>query len=408
MRILFLSRWFPYPPDNGSKIRISNILKQLSRRHDVDLVTFYESSDIVDEDALGTLKQVCHEVKPVPYRPYRPGSARAVAGLLSRQPRYLVDTYSYAMQAAIKEELTTHRFDAVVASELSMVPYTISIRGIPAILEDSELSIADDALRTGSLAKRARCYLTWLKLVSYLNSVLPEFAACTVVSESEKGRLMNAVPNYRNVKVIPNAVDLSRYDGDFGAPHPNTLVFCGALTYSANYDALRFFLRDIYPLIARDVPNVVLRVTGRIEGVDLSSLRSYPGVQYTGYVDDVRPVVAQSWVSVVPLRVGGGTRLKILESMALGTPVVSTSKGAEGLAVSDGENILIADQPKEFAAGVVSLLRSTELRGKLAASGRFVVESRYDWDGVGRELVELVERVTAGGTATVGAEGMVS
>ena len=406
--MLFLSRWFPYPPNNGSKIRIFNILKQLSRRHDVDLVTFYEDSDRVDEDSLGALKQVCREVTPVPYRPYRPSSAKAVVGLLSPQPRYLVDTHTEAMEAAIEEEFARHRYDLLIASQLAMAPYAMAIPGIPAILEELELSVFADAAGTGSMAKRARSRLTWSKLVAYLRRTLPRFAACTVVSESEERRLMQAVPGYGDVKVVPNAVDLSRYDGDFGAPQPNTLVFCGALTYRANLDALRFFLRDVHPLIVSEVPEVILRVTGSTEGVDLSSLPSYPGVQYTGYVDDVRPVVARSWVSVVPLRIGGGTRLKILESMALGTPVVSTSKGAEGLEVSDGEDIQIADKPEKFAALVVSVLQSADLHRKLAENGRRVVESRYDWEAVGRKLLELIEGITSGAGVAAGAEGLVS
>ncbi len=407
MRILFLSRWFPYPPDNGSKIRIFNILKQLSRRHDVDLVTFYEGTDRANEGSIGALSEVCSDVRAVPYRPYRPTSAKAVVGLLSKQPRHLVDTHSPALKATIEEELTRKQYDLVIASQLAMAPYAVAIHGVPTILEELELSVFADAAATGSMAKRARCQLTWLKLVTYLRTLLPRFAACTVVSESEKRKVERAVPGYADVRVIPNAVDLSRYDGDFGAPRPNTLVFCGALTYSANLDALRFFLRDVYPRILSEVPNVVLRVTGRTQGVDLSSLPNHPGVQYTGYVQDVRPVVAQSWVSVVPIRIGGGTRLKILESMALGTPVVSTSKGAEGLDVADGQNILIADQPEEFAARVVSIVRSVELRRKLAANGRLLVELRYDWEAVGRELIELVEQITSG-ALTVGAEGLVS
>lgn len=407
MRILVLSRWFPYPPNNGSKIRIFNILKQLSRHHDVDLVTFYESSDRVDGDSLGALKQVCHDVTPVPYRPYRPTSTKAVAGLLSKQPRYLVATHSESMRRTVAEEIAERPYDLIIASQLAMAPYAVAISGIPAILEELEPSVFADAAATGSMVQRARSQFTWLKLVAYLRSVLPRFAASTVVSESEMRKLQNAVPRYTSVKVVPNAVDLSRYDGDFGAPHPNTLVFCGALTYSANLDGLQFFLRDIYPLIASEVPDVVLRVTGTTEGVDLSFLPIYPGVKYTGYVEDIRPVVAQSWVSVVPLRVGGGTRLKILESMALGTPVVSTSKGAEGLEVTDGENILIANHPKESADRVIAVLRSTELRRKLATRGWRLVESRYDWSAVGQEFLELVDQITSSGTVTLRDNGLV-
>jgi glycosyltransferase involved in cell wall biosynthesis len=172
-------------------------------------------------------------------------------------------------------------------------------------------------------------------------------------------------------------------------------VYAGALTYHANYDAAQYLLADIYPRLAAKVPGLTLRVTGGTRGVDLDALPTHPGVHYTGYVPDIRPVVARSWVSVVPLRVGGGTRLKILESMALGTPVVSTSKGAEGLEVTHGENILIADDPRDFADSVTEVLQSPALRARLASGGRRLVETTYAWDIVGPRLRALVEQVTA-------------
>ena len=393
MRILFLSRWFPYPPDNGSKIRIFNILKQLSRQHEVALLTFCESTDRVDDSSLVALREICSDVRVLPYRPYHPSSAKALAGFLSSQPRFLVDTRSEAMRAAVVEGYGKHMCDLVLASELGMMPYALALPGEPALLEDLELSVFSDSQGKGYLAHRGRSFLTWMKLRNYLRQTLPRFAACTVVSEAEKRNLRKIVPGYRNVTVVPNAVDLVHYQGDFGPAQSNSLVFSGALTYSANYDGLCYFLSEAYPLIVRAVPDVVLRVTGSTEGVDLASLPVHPGVEYTGYVDDIRPVIARSWVSVVPLRVGGGTRLKILEAMALGTPVVSTSKGAEGLYVTDGESILIADDPAELAAKVVSLLRSSKQRDQLSAAGLRLVESGYDWSVVGQDLCVLVEQV---------------
>ncbi|HZR01222.1 MAG TPA: glycosyltransferase [Chloroflexota bacterium] len=395
MKILFLSRWFPYPPDNGSKIRIFNILRQLSAAHDVSLVSFADDPASVEDAALSVLRRFCSSVQVVPYRPFRPSSARALAGLLSYAPRFLIDTYSTELQAAADARLARGSVDLLVASQLDMVPYAVAGPAVPALLEELELSLHRDAARAGGVASRPRRMLTWLKLRSYLRRVLPRFAACTVASERERLNLRAAVPTYRRAEVVPNAVDLGHYDGDFGSPRPNVLAFAGSLTYHANYDAIRSFLGAAYPAIAHSIPGVELRVTGSHAGVDLKALPDAPGVTFTGRVPDVRPVVAGAWASVVPLRVGGGTRLKILESMALGTPVVSTSKGAEGLDVTHGENILIADHPDDFAAQVVSLLRSPQLRARLAAGGRRLVASRYDWNAVGADLSALVHRVAA-------------
>jgi glycosyltransferase involved in cell wall biosynthesis len=186
--------------------------------------------------------------------------------------------------------------------------------------------------------------------------------------------------------VVPNGVDLDRYRGDFGAPEPSTLVFPGALTYSANFDAVEFFLHKIFPLVKAVRPETILRVTGKTDGVPVDRLPLDEGVILTGYLDDVRPTVARSRVCVTPLLSGGGTRLKILEAMALGTPVVSTRKGAEGLDVTSGEDILIADGPNEFADAILRLLGDETLRARLVANGRKLVQERYGWNRIGRKL----------------------
>ncbi|HEX2924216.1 MAG TPA: glycosyltransferase, partial [Chloroflexota bacterium] len=311
--------------------------------------------------------------------------------------RSLVDTRNDAMAAAVSARTGADSCDLVVASEVDMVPYVREAPGVPALLEDLELTALRDRIQRVALPhRRVRAVLTWLKLAGYVRCVLPRFSACTVVSNSEAKLLKSVVPDYPFVRVIPNAVNLSDYRGDFGQPSPDTMVFAGAVTYSANYDAVGHFLKDIYPRIARGVPNASLRITGSTTGVDVGSLPARQGVTFTGHVDDVRPVVARSWLSVVPLRVGGGTRLKILESMALGTPVVSTTKGAEGLEVTNGENIAVADPPDLFADCAIELMQSAQLRARLTAGGRALVESRYSWSIVGTQLNELVEQVVSG------------
>jgi polysaccharide biosynthesis protein PslH len=261
---------------------------------------------------------------------------------------------------------------------------------VPLVLDELEVSSITDAARRASFF-RLRALLTWLKLSFYLRRALPRFAACTVVSDHERANVQSLAPSYRKVEVLPNAVDLSDYDDVFGTPRRNTLVFSGAVTYRPNHDAVLYFIKEIYPRILASVEDVTLRVTGDVSGVDPSTLPRSRGLEYTGHVKDIRPVVANSWVSVVPIRLGGGTRLKIIESMALGTPVVSTSKAAEGLEVADGVNILIADEPEEFAAKVVRLLESPELRRKLAAGGRHLVTSKYNWRTTGQRLDALIE-----------------
>jgi glycosyltransferase involved in cell wall biosynthesis len=396
MRILFLSRWLPYPADNGSKLRVLNVLKQLSRQHEIALVSFAERADQVD-GAAEALAKCCSDVRIVRYRPFRPRSARSLAGLFALQPRSLVDTHNPEMAGVVLDAVRRHRPQLVVASQLGMTPYALAVRDVPLLLEEVEITVfRDGPTRPGPRRRRLRALLTWLKLRTYLRQILPSFAACTTVSEREREDLLRAVPGYANVEVVPNAVDLTQYKEVYGPAEPGSLVYSGALTYHANYDAVRHFLTEIHPLIAPSVPGLTFRITGSHDGVELTAMPHCAGVQYTGRVPDVRPIIARSWGAVVPLRLGGGTRLKILEAMALGTPVVSTTKGAEGLEVCDGEHVLLAPDPATFARRVVDLLDSANLRERLAAAARELVEVKYNWDVIGPSLHALADRAASG------------
>ena len=191
--------------------------------------------------------------------------------------------------------------------------------------------------------------------------------------------------------VIPNGVDVSWYSNVEFVPKPNTLIFNGALSYDANYDAMVFFLTEIYPRIRQECPQASLSITGKTNGVNLRELPQELEVKFTGYLEDIRPAVAQSWACVVPLRVGGGTRLKILEALALGTPVVSTSKGAEGLQLVPGRDILIADEPTEFANLVINLFGDLKLRETLSLNGKKAVSLIYDWHILGKKFNEFID-----------------
>jgi glycosyltransferase involved in cell wall biosynthesis len=198
-------------------------------------------------------------------------------------------------------------------------------------------------------------------------------------------------PLTTRIEVVPNGVDCDYNRPIYSDGQATTLVYNGALTYHANFDAMSFFLSAVFPRIKQEIDAVQLTITGSVDGVRLSELSLNESVRLTGYLPDIRPVVANATVCVVPLREGGGTRLKILEAMALGTPVVSTSKGAEGLDVVHGEHLLIADEPDRFAAYTVELMHNAELRQRLTENARHLVEQKYDWGGIGRRFVALVE-----------------
>ncbi len=176
-------------------------------------------------------------------------------------------------------------------------------------------------------------------------------------------------------------------------PNRDTLIYPGALTFDANFDAVDYFLRDIFPRVKAQRPEVRFVVTGNAPPTLRTALPQIEGVEFTGYVPDVRPVIARSWCEVVPLRSGGGTRLKVLEALALGVPVVSTPKGIEGLALDDDIHVLVAPTTDEFVDATLRILDQPELRARLAEAGRRRVAELYDWRVIGERMNDLINEV---------------
>jgi len=394
MRILFLSRWFPYPADNGSKIRIFNLIKALSARHDVELISF--ASEAVSEDQLMAMRRYCRKAEVVLYRPFQPHSLKALASFFSLHPRSVIDTYNTEMQALVDEAANGQPFDVVIASEVDMIPYAETISDCPKIFEELELTtLYEQFTKSAGGWARWRYGLTWWKTSRYVAHLLPRFDACTVVSTQERELIMRLISHSTTLSIVPNGVDVAHHRGDFGAPQKETLVYSGALSYQANFDAVDYFLREVFPLIQNKRPGVKFFITGKADPELVERLPRNTGVVFTGYLKDVRSQVARSWLSVAPLRVGGGTRLKVLEALALGTPVVATRKGAEGLALTPGRDILIADTPPDFAALVLRVMGDPALRETLSRNGRQTVVAQYDWQQIGERFTGLVETVVA-------------
>lgn len=388
MNILFLSRWFPFPPDNGSKIRIQHLLNGLSKSHDITLLSFSESPFSVQL----IKNQVCSDVRVVPWKPYDERSLKAGLGFFSPLPRFILDTYSPQMEGLIRETLLKKKYDLVIASQLSMASYYPCFKGVPALFEEIELGIFyDQANKVGNLIRRLRRNLTWFKLRRYFSRLLEFFEAGTVASEQERRVFSDYFPKFRKkIEVIPNCINLEDYTGLGITPKPNHLVFSGSFTYEANYEAMQWFVDEVYPRVLEQIPDAHLLITGDHANRALPSMKN---ITLTGYVDDIKSLIASCSVSIAPLLSGGGTRLKILEAMALGTPVVATSKGAQGLGARDGRDLLVADDPDVFAECIVKILRSRDFRDQLACNASHFIKSNYDWSVVIPQFMKLIDRV---------------
>jgi glycosyltransferase involved in cell wall biosynthesis len=399
VRILFLSAWLPYPPINGAKIRIYNLIRQLSRSHQITLLAFSQTIPMTKaQESIVELKQFCLDVRVMPLRRFDPKSSSILRSVLSILPRSIAQTYSVEMEQLIAQTMKNRSFDVVIASEVS-APGLVSLlasrlSGVPKVLDALEISLAKDAYhKAANLPQRMRSGLTWFKLRQFSTAILKKTSACTVPSEQERENFRGIVPSDFPVEVVPHSLDMHHYQSVHARPVPNTMVFTGSFAYAANLDAVRFFLGEIYPAVYRIKPEGKLKVLGSLHGVDPGTLPEGGFVEFMGLLEDVRAEVANSWLSVVPLRIGAGTRLKIIESMALGTPVVSTSKGAEGLQVNPGDNILIADTPEEFSAAVLSVLGSPELRRRLSKAGFQLVREKYSAEAMGRSFNSLLSRL---------------
>jgi glycosyltransferase involved in cell wall biosynthesis len=265
--------------------------------------------------------------------------------------------------------------------------------GVPSILEEIETAVFHDRLReAGTLAARVRAKLTLGKLERSLRAVLDSCSACTVVSELEQTLVRRVVPARQGAHIVPNGVDVRRLD--FMPDHPPTphsLIYTGAITYSANLEAVTDFIEHVWPLIRSSYPQARFTVTGETRGVNIGPLAAKPGVVFSGRLESVREALSSSCALVTPIRTGGGTRVKILEAMAIGTPVVASRKAAEGLHAEDGVHLLLADSPAEWAHAVQRLFDDPALRGRIARAARAYVEREHDSSQMAQRLHALAQ-----------------
>ncbi len=396
MRILMISDYLPYPLIGGDRIRIYNLLCRVARRHEVSLAAFLETPD--DAEGVPYLKQFCAnvEVSRLQRRSplaHLPGLLRFV---LAGKPPELRFFQSEDLANKIKGLASKTDFDIVQIEHSRMGLY---LETLPQSTHYKSIQMFHN-FTFQQYSRISHFERRWdIKIRALLNSLAmrqwePRYAerfdGCTTVSEIDRNLLLKANPRLR-VDVIPNGVDTHRYQPLAAENTSPNLLFIGNMSYPPCVDAALYFCKDIFPLI-RHTTAVKLFIVGRDPQPDVMQLNG-DGVHVTGRVDDVLPYYRQSIVSVVPLRAGGGTRLKILEAMALGRPVVSTTVGCEGLDVVDGEHLLIADQPEQFAEKTVRLLTDRQLYQRISANARQLVETRYDWDKIAERLMEIYEEL---------------
>ena len=396
MRILALSTWWPEPADNGSRLRIAHLLRALATRHEVHLLAL--TQEPITSSQIDAVRSYCASVESRPERHWTPRRGEQIASLWHATPSSLRATWDPEFAAMVQRQVAVLKPDLVIAFALRAAVYAPLAGAIPCIFEEVEIgNYHTDVANAATPRRKLRSWLTLAKHRNFMRRLMAQFDGVTVVSEAEAALVQPLLRATTRLAVIANGADVAGCAPFISEPEPATLIYPGALSFDPNFDAMQFFLSDIFPLIRAQRPDVHLRITGKAHPERQAALPQHAGVEYTGYVTDVRPLIARSWATVIPLRYGGGTRLKALESIALGTPLVTTPKGIEGLAFACGQQVLCAEQATDFARATLQLLGDATLRRQLAASAQVIVAEQYDWRAIGSRLADLGAAVVAAG-----------
>ncbi len=385
-RILFVAPRLPLPADTGAKIRTFHLIRQARRWYDVDLICYGFGAG---EREVAGLRAMGVGVTLVPW-PLRPWPSRIGQVLCGGTPHSVWKYDTVAFRDRLREILARRTYVVVHTDHIHMAPFRVCAGEETATVLDEhnvEYRILERCAGvTRDPLRRAVYHLQTGRMRRFEAAAARRFTACLTVSEDDRTALERLTRGCVPVSVVPNGVDTGFFSPD-GKDADDGLVFTGSMDWLPNEDAVIFFRREILPGIWKRRPRTRFYVVGRNPSGRLRAcLAGDDRIVVTGGVEDIRPFVRDASVYVVPIRVGGGTRLKILEAMAMGKPVVSTTVGAEGIAHTPGRDIVLADAPDDFVRAVVSLLEDADRRRSTGAAARDLVLRTYDWDIVGERL----------------------
>lgn len=396
MKILVLDEWLPSIQNSGKSIRTFQLLAPLAKKHEIVYLAHQDLSSRPEE--VRKMEDAGFEVVAVP-RPSVYGSipailCGAVPALFDPLPLSVRRHFSNGYAEKIRELVAERSFDLVHVEWSHYGVYGRHAESLPQFIcthNVEYLSWRRFAKATSNPFKKMLGWHEAWKMYRFEKKSYRNADYLSVVSEDD-GRLLREEFGIDDFCVIPNGVAIAPYDEISNDPKPNRLVYCGSMDAFINQDAVRYFIKNIFPLILNEKPDATFYVIGRNPPESLRSLQS-DRIIFTGGVDDIRVPLKQGMIEVVPLRIAGGTRLKILEAFAAKIPVVSTTIGAEGLPVQDGENISLADTPEEFARRCIEMLDDEALRVRLVEKARHLVDEQYDWSRIS-PLVEAAWKKT--------------
>jgi polysaccharide biosynthesis protein PslH len=409
MRILWLKTELLHPIDKGGKIRTYYMLRELKKTHHVTYLTLDDGT--AAPDALARAEEYCQEVITVPHAVSEKFSAtfywELAKNIVSPFP-YAVEKYrSAAFRRVVSDYLNAGKADLVVCDFLFPAINLPKPLPCPALLfqhnVEAQIWQRHADVQTHPV-KRRYFQMQWRRMAAFEGAACRRFDSVVAVSPEDRA-LMERLYRLPDVADVPTGVDLDYFNPNGTSPvEPFNLVFTGSMDWLPNDDAMRYFTADILPLVHRAIPEVSLTIVGRKPFSHLLELsRQDPRIVVTGRVDDVRPYMERAAAYIIPLRIGGGTRLKVFEAMAMQKPLVSTSIGVEGLPVVDGEDLLIADSPRAFADAVVRLLKEEAYARQLGRRAAEKVRRECGWEHVANRFADLCERTVRRGASRAAA-----
>jgi glycosyltransferase involved in cell wall biosynthesis len=389
MQVAVITPFLPWPADTGGKLRSFYLLKGLAESAQVDLFSFHHGPTPPDP---GDLAAICRSVESIQLAgdPSLGNPVSVLRNPLPRAVRYFQDGQSLE---TLRHKLA-RGYDLIISDEIILSPYVWDVPGLeqtPRLVirhKIDHLHYAETARNRPMGREKALDYLEARRLRTFEAAEMPRFNATVVCSPEDKEHALaqsGAIPT----EVIVNGADTDYFTPVRTPDAQPTLLFLGTMHYFPNIDAVRWYFRSIHESVRAALPDVQVFIVGHRPPPDIVALGERPGVVVTGSVDDVRPWMARSWAQIVPLRLGGGTRLKIVEAMAAGLPVISTTVGAQGLEVRSGAQMVLADEPEDFARKTVALLQDKDGRERMARAARTFVEHHYSWQMLGRRYADF-------------------
>jgi polysaccharide biosynthesis protein PslH len=406
MRIIWVKMGGLWPINSGGRLRSYHIIEALSQSHDVTVVTTHAPGESAAE--LRQRLPLCRRVISIPFSPPKRNTLRFFVSLLfSWLTRLPVDIFKHQcsqLRRIVEDQLVTEKYDICIADFLTVFPNIPTTGNTPVVLFSHNVEyMIWRRLSDNEWFWPVRLILSIesFKMRKYEARACQWSAATISVSEEDVVRLKHDSPQ-ACIASIPTGVDINFFMPDSTQKKTSaSLVFSGSMDWQPNEDAMMYFLREIFPLIKRQIPSVSLSVVGRNPTPRVRAEAANHGVEVTGTVPDIRPWLKTAMVYVVPLRIGGGTRLKIYEALSMGMPVVSTTVGAEGLDLTEGVHLLRADNAAAFAEQTIRLIGDAQLRESLGKAGRALMEENYAWSQVAHRFEMLCREAMSAQHVTV-------